>query len=248
VQWPDGRAGVLKWRSDYAVEELVAGPLAVLETLRGRGYPAPATQLAVQVGADVVTVQELLPGTKIDYLDKGLFEQAVELNARQIGALAGENGVPCNHLHLREDGPGYCLHGPLQGFSARTAALEARIARIGAQCPERLAGDDVVHQDFHPGNLLARSGRITGVIDWDGAGRGDARFDLVTLRFGVHPAGAEPSVVRRLDALLDEMPPEVLLPMWAHMSLRMTDWAIRHYPSGQVETWVTLAEQRLGPG
>jgi hypothetical protein len=29
------------------------------------------------------------------------------------------------------------------------------------------------------------------------------------------------------------------------MSLRMTDWAIRHFPSDQVETWVALARQRL---
>lgn len=102
-----------------------------------------------------------------------------------------------------------------------------------------------MHQDFHPGNLLAENGRITGVIDWDGAGRGDARFDLVTLRFGIHPAGAERAVVARLDSLLDAMPAPVLRPAWAHMSLRMTDWAIRHFPADRVETWVALSEQRL---
>ena len=32
----------------------------------------------------------------------------------------------------------------------------------------------------------------------------------------------------------------------AHMSLRMTDWAIRHLPADQVGPWVDLAEQRLG--
>jgi hypothetical protein len=29
------------------------------------------------------------------------------------------------------------------------------------------------------------------------------------------------------------------------MSLRMTDWAIRHFPSREVDRWVELAEQRL---
>jgi hypothetical protein len=52
-------------------------------------------------------------------------------------------------------------------------------------------------------------------------------------------------VVARLDALLDEFPEHVLLPARAHMSLRMTDWAIRHFPRGQVETWVALSERRL---
>ena len=32
-----------------------------------------------------------------------------------------------------------------------------------------------MHGDFHHQNLLIRDGRITGVIDWDGAGRGDRR-------------------------------------------------------------------------
>jgi Ser/Thr protein kinase RdoA (MazF antagonist) len=245
VRWPDGREAVLKWRSDYSVEELTAGPLAAAEALRDRGYPAPATQLAVQVGTAVVTVQELLPGKKIDHMDEGLFEQAVALNARHVGVLAGREDVPRNHLYLREDGPGYCLHEPLRRFSARTAALAERIESIGAQCAERLPGEDVVHQDFHPGNMLSVDGRISGVIDWDGAGRGDARFDLVTLRFGIHPAGVEPVVTRRLDALLDAIPPDALLPAWAHMSLRMTDWAIRHFPSDEVGTWVALAERRL---
>lgn len=28
------------------------------------------------------------------------------------------------------------------------------------------------------------------------------------------------------------------------MSLRMTDWAIRHFPADQVDDWLDLAEQR----
>jgi hypothetical protein len=38
--------------------------------------------------------------------------------------------------------------------------------------------DDI---DFSPYNILAQDGRITGVVDWDGATSGDAAFDLVTL-------------------------------------------------------------------
>ncbi len=32
--------------------------------------------------------------------------------------------------------------------------------------------------------------------------------------------------------------------MWAHMSLRMTDWAIRHFTPSDVNHWLDLAEQR----
>lgn len=245
VRWPDGHEGVLKWRPDFDVGRMEAGPLAAVEALRTRGYPAPATELVVQVGTAVATVQELLPGSKTDCLDERRFAQALALNALHVGALAERMDVPNTHLYLRDDGPGYCLHEPLRQFSARAADLERRIAAIGAECDERMPGFDVVHQDFHPGNMLSMGGELTGVIDWDGAGRGDAGFDLVTLRFGIHPAGAERSVVERLDALLDDMPTHVLRPAWAHMSLRMTDWAIRHFPSDEVETWIALSAQRL---
>ena len=245
VRWPDGHEGVLKWRADFGVEQMKVGPLAAVEVLRAHGYPAPATELVVQVGNAVVTVQELFPGSKTDYVDEHIFAQALALNALHVGALAGRTDVPSINLYLRDDGPGYCLHEPLRQFSARAADLERRIAAVGAECDERMPEFDVVHQDFHPGNMLSLGGEITGVIDWDGAGRGDAGFDLVTLRFGVHPAGAERGVVERLDALLDEMPTHVLRPAWAHMSLRMTDWAIRHFPSDEVETWIALSAQRL---
>ncbi|RMI38375.1 hypothetical protein EBN88_16930 [Streptomyces triticirhizae] len=140
------------------------------------------------------------------------------------------------------------MHGPLREHGARAAALERWVRAVGAEFPPRLAGDDAVHQDFHPGNLLAVDGTVTGVIDRDGAARGDRRLDLVTLRFGVEGTGADPGVVARLDAVLDGMPEEVLRPAWAHMSLRMVDWAIRHFAPGEVFRWLDLAERRMdGP-
>jgi aminoglycoside phosphotransferase (APT) family kinase protein len=127
---------------------------------------------------------------------------------------------------------------------ARTAALEHWIHGIGAAYPDYLAGDDAVHCDFQPANILASDGRITGVIDWDGPARGDCRLDLVTLRFGVHAIRCDPEVVRTLDQLLGSFPAEILLPAWAHMSVRMVDWALRHFTATDVGHWLDLAEQR----
>ena len=248
VRWADGRRSVLKWRPRSRVEELRAGPLAVVEALRRAGYPAPATELVAQVGHAVVTVQEALPGSAVDRLDHRTLDQALRLNARQADRLADRLDIPGVALHLVDDGPGYCLHGPLREHSRRTAALERWVSSVGARGPARLAGDDAVHLDFHPGNLLADDGTITGVVDWDGAGRGDRRLDLVTLRFGVHGTGADPGVVARLDAALDAFPEEVLRLAWAHMSLRMVDWAVRHFPPHDVEHWLDLAERRVDAG
>jgi hypothetical protein len=44
-----------------------------------------------------------------------------------------------------------------------------------------------------------------------------------TLRFGLHAIRADPQAIRRLDERLDAFPVEMLRPMWAHVSLRMTD-------------------------
>jgi hypothetical protein len=32
---------------------------------------------------------------------------------------------------------------------------------------------------------------------------------------------------------------------WAHMSLRMVDWVIRHYDESHVDTWLTVAESGM---
>jgi len=188
---------------------------------------------------------QLVPGAQISHLTSTLLDQALVLNNLQVGRLAGRPAIPAVRLYLASDGPGYCLHQPLHGHSARTRRLDRWITAIGASHPGALSGHDAVHCDYQPANLLTDRNEITGVIDWDGAGRGDRRFDLVTLRFGIHAITADSAATLRLDQLLDAIPPHVLAPMWSHMSLRMTDWAIRHFTASDVDHWLDLAEQRV---
>jgi hypothetical protein len=83
----------------------------------------------------------------------------LDLNASQAGALAQHRDVPAGHLHLRRDGGGYCLHEPLRRHDGRAAALERWIRSVGDTYGEVLAGDDAVHYDFQPANLLAPAAR-----------------------------------------------------------------------------------------
>lgn len=114
VRWADGRRSVLKWRPHNTLADIQAGPLSVADILRSAQYPAPATELAVQIDHAVVVVQELLPGAKIDDLDHRGLEQALELNQSQTGRLTDRLDIPPVGLHLSKDGSGYCLHEPLQ--------------------------------------------------------------------------------------------------------------------------------------
>ena len=189
-------------------------------------------------------VWELLPGEPVSHFTPALLDEALTLNDRQAGQLTGHDAIRLVRLYLTSDGPGYCLPQPLLEHSTRTRALHRWITTTGASHPDTLTGHDAVHCDYQPSNLLASRGRITGVVDWDGAGRGDRRLDLVTLRFGIHALPADPAVTWHLDQLLDAFPPHVLALAWAHMSLRMTDWAIRHFTPSDVDHWLDLAEQR----
>ena len=107
-----------------------------------------------------------------------------------------------------------------------------------------MAGDDVVHFDFHPGNVLVAPedpSQIVAIVDWDGCGAGNVGLDLTTLCFSV-TAGYErsPGVDSRLRSLVDALPDDVRRPCWAHMSLRLVDWAIRFHPD-EVDHWLALA-------
>ena len=246
VRWPDGRRGVLTWRPGVTLGQVSNGPLAVPALLRATGYPAPATQLAVQVSDGVAMVQERLPGTVVQQVDTALLDQALALIDRHAGALAGHPEVPALPHYLRDDGPGYCLHGaagpvqPARGPAGtpdrgdrRPVPGPARRGRRGAR-------------GLPPREFPGQDGHLTGVVDWDGAGRGDRRLDLVTLRFGLRPDNSTAAARARLDTILDQLPGEVLASAWAHMSLRMTDWAIRHFDPADVPYLrFDLAETRL---
>jgi aminoglycoside phosphotransferase (APT) family kinase protein len=167
----------------------------------------------------------------------------VELNSGLRGLLTDRADLPMASLYLRTDGPGFCLHGPMATYDRRTARLLVEIEAAGAELPEQLAGDDLVHFDFHPENVLVdQAGTVTGVVDWDGAARAHGALDLMTLRFDL--ARRAPDLGRWVGAILRESAsPAVWLGCWAHMSLRIVDWAIREWTADEVSAGLRVAAE-----
>jgi hypothetical protein len=235
VRWPDGRRGVL------TVGNAGSEPLVALA--RAAGLPVPRYELAADVDGTFVVVAEVVPGAAPVVVDRALVEEMVELNGRMAGLLSGRPRPPVP-LYLRSSGPGFCRHEPLAGYDRRTARLLAWVREVGTE-RDTADGDDLVHMDYHPDNVLVHNGRISGVVDWDGAGRGDRYFDLVTLRFDL--GRRAPELTGWLDGLLrDAVPADRLRAYWAHMSLRLVDWTIRHYGPDRVERWLSIAEAGIG--
>jgi hypothetical protein len=232
VRWPDGRRGVLTAGNQRGVWAALAA--------RTAGLPVAEVHLAADAGVHYAVIQERLPGAPPAHVDDRLVEGMRDLNLRMAGLAPDLPPVP---LFLTESGPGFCRHEPLAGYDRRTARLLDRIREIGAQ-RDAADGDDLVHLDFHPGNVLVHDGRISGLVDWDGAGRGDGRLDLVTLRFDLAMRSS-----RHGDALAAKLratvPPDRLRAYRAHMALRLVDWAIRHHGPDEVAFWVRLSEREL---
>ena len=222
VRWPDGHRSVLTRGPDVS---------RLLSVARGAGIPAPMYELV----QPPIVVQELLPGSIAHMPTAATIQSMIEINRRCRGVLAGRSDLPALPLYLREDGPGFCLHGSLRTYDNRTRSLLDQVEEIGRAFPDTLEGDDLVHTDFHPENVLVdATGTVTGVIDWDGVTRGDADFDLFTLHF---------DLAHRSPALRVHVPDTVALVCWAHMSLRMVDWAIRHFAASDVAVWLDIADK-----
>jgi hypothetical protein len=258
VQLADGTTAVLTVSG--ATPSELACTAAGLDRIAA-AVPVPRYLRIVDLGHRRAIIQQRLPGRAPDRVDAALIGQLVDV----VDQFRGVGGTldPVN-LYLRSSGPGFCVHETLAAFDGRSRRLLTRIQSVGATAPEREPGDDLVHLDLHPGNVLIEPGRrsdhglhpgrLSGLVDWDGIGSGDRRFGLVTLSFDVahgilfdpRYAGLEAGDLEPILSRLAAVPVERVRAWWASMSLRQVDWTIRHgYPTATVDFYLTLANRGL---
>jgi aminoglycoside phosphotransferase (APT) family kinase protein len=102
----------------------------------------------------------------------------------------------------------------------------------------------IVHGDFHFRNCLVENGLVTGVFDWEIAGPGDWRFDLVNFGFWclTYPKVVDDDardVV--LAAIREQCPPDVAALMFACQALRAISM-----PGGRPKTGARIV-RAIGP-
>jgi aminoglycoside phosphotransferase (APT) family kinase protein len=229
---------------------------SVLDELRHQGVAAPRYQLIVPADEGTVLVQERMPGEPPTRIDLDTMEAVIQLCEGFADLLADRPDVPPVDLHLRHAGTDLFRHDTLASYDARARHLLGQIHDV-ASGTDMVAGNDLVHCDLTPGNLLVGpAGKISGVIDWhgpNGLARGDANFGLVIFRFdvawgtAVDPAypRVDPDALARLDQHLDGLPEEQLRRYWASTSLRMVDWTIRQARPEDVDHQLAFAATRL---
>jgi hypothetical protein len=251
VRWPDGREGVLTiGGDDIASAELTT---ATMNLAREKGIPCPHYDLIHHAGQSTIIIQQRLPGLPPTRITRNLVRQMVGLNERFAGVLEGQPGVPALDLFLTHSGPGFCIHESLERHDDSTRRLLDWVRQVGRDFTG-MTGTDLVHADFHPGNVLVdESGTITGIVDWDSAARGDRRFALVTLAFDlgwgiVSSPGNRDLHASDLDwllSLVDSIEQPLRRAYWAHMSLRLVDWSIRHHTAVEVTHYLDFAATRM---
>ncbi len=243
VRTVDGARAVLKLYTGDVLD--LGAPTALVDALRARGYPVPATLARGAVDGSAYELQERLPGEPLEQLTPAMLPGVRALNAlqRDVG-LAGRGPWIDEMVTSILDGRiGYCEHAAMGEHSDETRALLERLFRIADDARAVHVSDiDVVHFDFSPYNVLTEGDRVAGVVDWNGATNGDAAFDLVTLATYTYVYTVRDQLLAAAAAQTD---PDALALYAAHMVLRQVDWTIRHHEEFEVQWFLGVGADLL---
>ena len=184
---PNGAPVMLKWFPEETAADRYAVLLPALDELRSRGVPVPEYPHVLSVDGWTLSAQQVLPGASVRNPATALVERVMECVAAMAGVVCplpapGLDQWGASVVHTLTVGvEEWAMHEPLRTGGRRSAAVLDRVEAVGADGdPACFPTDGLVHLDLHTDNVLADDdGRLTGIIDWDGACAGDPRFDLV---------------------------------------------------------------------
>ena len=131
-------------------------------------------------GADAWTLRKSLDGRRLDTLASDLAAAVTAIRGLSlVGTRSrnpGDRGGPLLPLLERLD---RWLNAPaLNAASLIDVSAVRRVAAEALDVADEPVTEGFVHGDLIPGNLLVDGDRLTAIIDWGGAGRGDLAQDF----------------------------------------------------------------------
>ena len=226
VRDAQGQDLVLKAQPRPELEPMWATGAAMAAQLRADGYPSPRYEAVGRTEHAVWSLQEQLPGTVVERLTAPV--------ASQLVGLARRHAVDCGRRRPWRDDAIAAARGWLAGLELAPDDATVLRAALDGGAGADLLETTIVHGDFHHRNALVDGDDVVGVFDWDLAGPGDWRFDLVMLAFGcrLQPAACDPGALDLVtDAVRTECPDEVIALMTACQVLRIASMTASRAPS-----------------
>jgi aminoglycoside phosphotransferase (APT) family kinase protein len=93
-------------------------------------------------------------------------------------------------------------YGP-PGWARHPAVWARAVEWFHRPAPDSTGPGVFIHRDFHPGNVLWRRGRVSGVVDWASASIGPPSVDVGHCRGNLFPYGME--VAERFTAMWERL-------------------------------------------
>jgi aminoglycoside phosphotransferase (APT) family kinase protein len=219
-----------------AAAEIVHGLIAA-------GYPAPRFLDINVMNGSVYTVQEYVAGQVPMQLPTATPAVLLELWRQHEAVLPAGAGADWGTdliarvgrvAELRQKTSDQRIHGIIDRVLEIADGSDATVFRT----------NDVVHGDFHPGNVLVRNDQIAAIIDWESARPGDSRADLIRM-YSAMATWSHPDSTLFREELDETTPPEVWWPVAAELTAHHLRYGLIAEPS-ELEWVLREAEILLG--
>lgn len=180
-------------------------------------YPETTLAQQKQLGQEVADFLDNLEKITGSYYDIGLYVPAIPHFSGTWRA--GHQ----RYWEILEQGAAAL---PFQPESCQVFASAFQFLRASTSALDFQAGPKLLHNDFHPKNLLLHQGQFSGVIDWECSQFGEADFELCHLiHWCVYPPHPDIHYRPFLQALFHAAPQCTQVP---NLAQRLTIYQIEH--------------------
>ncbi len=241
----DGTRAVLKINRNPLWVSQIKRAKAATDHLRGLGDPVPNYLVIDSTDRGTFSLQSELPGSPAE-VTLDLMKQTVGLielqKGQTISEVQGQDWVwYMNSVVFRGE---FGNVRALMQYSAETSALVADIEGLVAGLDGKmLPQTDLVHGDMEFNQVLAKEGKVTGIVDWDQVGYGDRTMDLASLWYSIVQKPEPRDFI--MQHMLEVSDKETIKICAAYKMLSVVAWHINKV-GGEVEDSAEQARTALG--